>query len=152
MIVRDNENCSVVRTLNLVGDKWTLLVLRETFYGTRRFDDYLSAIGCARSILSDRLGKLVTNGILFQTEYHEEGQRRRLQYRLTEKGKELLNILIALKQWGDKWTHEKGCGPISLYHQGCRAKVKSKICCENGHILDSARDIRVRVNKKVRRA
>ena len=152
MIIRDNADCSVARTLDLIGDKWTLLVLREAFYGTRRFDEFHSAIGCARSILSDRLSKLVQNGILYQTEYHEEGQRRRFEYGLTEKGNELLNILVALKQWGDRWTFGKNGSPYNLYHRGCRAKVKSNILCENGHILDSSRDMVLQVNKKFAKA
>jgi DNA-binding HxlR family transcriptional regulator len=141
MILRDNANCSVAKTLNMIGDKWTLLVLREAFYGTRRFDDFHQQIGCARSMLSNRLGKLIQNGILYQTEYHDEGKRRRLEYGLTEKGSELLNILIALKQWGDRWTHGKNGSPYNLYHRGCRAKVNSKICCDNGHIIYSPKEM-----------
>src|SRR3954454_7175745 len=98
------RDCSIRRTLDVVGEKWTLLVLREAFYGLRRFDDFHRAIGCARNILSARLATLVEHGILQRARYQEPGSRPRAEYHLTDKGRELFPALIALLQWGDRWT------------------------------------------------
>src|ERR671930_1495443 len=96
-------NCSIARTLDIVGEKWTLLILRESFYGLRRFEDLQSAVGCARNVLSARLAKLVDEGILERRPYREPGSRDRHEYVLTEKGLDLFPALIALLQWGDRW-------------------------------------------------
>src|SRR5215469_113949 len=98
------ENCSIGRTLEIVGERWTLLVLREAFYGVRRFADFHRALGCARNLLSARLRKLVEEGLLTQVPYRESGNRVRAEYRLTDKGRELFPAVVALMQWGDRWT------------------------------------------------
>src|SRR5947209_12110312 len=96
------ENCSIKRTLDTLGERWTLLVLREAFYGVRRFDDFQHNVGCARNVLSSRLARLVDRGILRREPYREPKSRPRFEYRLTEKGRDLYPILIALMQWGDR--------------------------------------------------
>src|SRR5260370_18900813 len=90
------ENCSIARTLDIVGEKWTLLVLREAFYGVRRFADFHRAIGCARNILSARLRTLGDEGILTREPYQEPGRRHRFEDRLTEKGIGLFTPLVPL--------------------------------------------------------
>jgi DNA-binding HxlR family transcriptional regulator len=100
----DATRCSIERTLAIVGEKWSLLVLREVFYGAERFDDIQRALGCSRDILSRRLSTLVEAGILTRTNYRMPGERTRPAYGLTERGKELLPVLLALMQWGDKYV------------------------------------------------
>ena len=94
------RDCSIKRTLDVIGEKWTLLVLREAFYGARRFEEFLANVGCARTLLSERLATLVEHGVLHREPYREPGQRERRQYLLTEKGHDLFAALVVLMQWG----------------------------------------------------
>src|SRR5688572_678684 len=91
-------NCSLARALGAVGDWWTLLILRQAFFGTRRFSDFQRSLGIARNILATRLDALTRNGVLTR-----DGTTRRPLYALTAKGEELLPAMVALMQWGDKW-------------------------------------------------
>jgi DNA-binding HxlR family transcriptional regulator len=95
-------NCSIARALEQIGEWWTFLILREAFMGTRRFDKFQRHLGIARNILSVRLKKLVARGIL-ERRVATEGARR-VEYRLTEKGRELFPVMMALRQWGDRWV------------------------------------------------
>jgi DNA-binding HxlR family transcriptional regulator len=95
-------NCSIARALELVGEWWTMLILREAFLGTRRFHDFQLNLGIARNILSARLKKLVARGILERVA--APGGGRRLEYRLTRKGRAFFPVLMALMQWGDRWV------------------------------------------------
>ena len=128
-----DENCSIKGTLEIVGEKWSLLVLREAFFGISRFDDFQRALGCARNLLSDRLAKLVDQGVLQRVAYQEPGQRRRHEYRLTEKGLDLLTALVALMLWGDRWTADADGPPVEVLHRGCGATVRAVLACEQGH-------------------
>ena len=94
-------NCSIARALEQIGEWWTFLILREAFTGTRRFDGFQRNLGIARNILSARLKKLVSRRILERTTAADD--ERRVEYRLTEKGRELFPVLMALRQWGDRW-------------------------------------------------
>jgi DNA-binding HxlR family transcriptional regulator len=136
----DPARCSVAAALRVVGEKWTLLVLREAFYGVRRYDELLVRIGCARNILSDRLRKLVDAGLLRRVAYQEEGQRERLEYRLTEQGLELFPVVIALMQWGDKWLAGKRGPSVMVAHRECRTPVHIELRCALGHAPLTARD------------
>ena len=98
----DDSTCSVARALNEVGDWWSLLVILHAMYGTRRFVDFQKELGIARNILCDRLARLVDNQVLKKVEVGEHGSR--FEYRLTDKGRDLFPIVIALRQWGDKWN------------------------------------------------
>jgi DNA-binding HxlR family transcriptional regulator len=93
-------NCSIARTLDVVGERWTLLILRDAFNGVRRFEDFAASLPVARNVLADRLATLVEHGILRREQYEERPPR--FQYRLTPKGFELYPVLMALLQWGDK--------------------------------------------------
>ena len=137
---RSNQACSIKRTLDVLGERWTLLVLREAFYGVRRFDDFQRNIGCARNILSSRLAALVERGILRREPYREPGSRSRHEYRLTEKGIDLFPILIALMQWGDRWEADPQGPAVSVRHRDCEAPVEVVIQCAAGHRPLSARD------------
>jgi DNA-binding HxlR family transcriptional regulator len=108
----DLENCSIRRVLDLLGEKWTLLVLREAAYGVRRFDDFARALGCGRGVLSDRLRTLTEADILARVEYQEPNQRARAEYHLTDKGRDLFPAILALSQWGDRWMPPAG-GPVA---------------------------------------
>ncbi len=136
----DPERCSVAATIGAIGEKWTLLVLREAFYGVRRYDELLARTGCARNILSDRLRKLVGRGLLRRTAYRDEGQRERLEYRLTEQGLELFPVVIALMQWGDRWLAGKAGPPVIVAHRDCGAPVRAELRCALGHGPLSARE------------
>jgi DNA-binding HxlR family transcriptional regulator len=101
----DGQNCSIARALELVGERWTLLIVRDAFLGLRRFDEFQESLGVARNVLSDRLNRLVDEGILERSAYSERPPR--FDYGLTEKGRELAVPLIALMQWGDHHLSEK---------------------------------------------
>jgi len=107
MLKRDYEgqNCSIARALEVVGERWTLLIVRDVFLGKRRFDELQESLGIARNVLTDRLNRLVAEGILTRVPYSERPVR--YEYRLTPKGLELNVALTALRQWGDKYLSEK---------------------------------------------
>jgi DNA-binding HxlR family transcriptional regulator len=133
-------NCSVAATLGIVGEKWTLLVVRELFYGVRRYEDFLEIIGCARNILSDRLRKLVAHDFVRRVAYREEGQRERFEYRLTPRGMDFFPALMALMRWGDRWLAGKYGPPVVVEHRNCRATVSTEIRCAAGHGPLTARE------------
>jgi DNA-binding HxlR family transcriptional regulator len=128
-----DENCTIKGALEIVGEKWSLLVLREAFFGIRRFDDFHRVLGCARNLLSDRLAKLTEHGVLERVAYREPGQRTRHEYHLTEKGLDLQPALVALMQWGDRWTADADGPPVEIRHRGCGAQVDAVLACEQGH-------------------
>lgn len=107
MLKRDYEgqNCSIARTLEVVGERWTLLIVRDVFLGLRRFDQLQESLCVARNVLADRLNRLVEHGILQRVPYSEHPPR--FEYRLTDKGRELNVALTALRQWGDAHLSEK---------------------------------------------
>ena len=135
-----SDNCSIARTLELVGEKWTLLILREAFYGVSRFEDIHRSVGCARNLLSTRLATLVDEGILRREPYREPGQRARSEYRLTDKGRELFPVAIALMDWGDRWLADREGPALELRHRDCDAPVHAELVCEHGHRELTIRD------------
>lgn len=104
----DDANCAVARALNEVGDWWSLLIVLHAMYGTRRYVDFQQGLGIARNILCDRLSRLVENQVLSKVEVGEHGSR--CEYRLTDKGRALFPVVVALRQWGDQWN-PSSCGP-----------------------------------------
>lgn len=139
-----SENCPISLTLEIVGERWTLLVLREAFYGVRRFDDFHRALGCARNLLTARLRTLVDHGIMRREPYREPGSRLRYDYRLTDKGIDLFPVLVALMQWGDTHLGEAAGPPVEIGHRGCGEKVEVELHCAAGHGHLSARDTQPR--------
>ena len=101
----DGQDCSIARALEVVGERWTLLIIRDAFLGLRRFDQFQESLGIARNVLTDRLGRLVEEGILRRVRYSERPER--YEYRLTRKGGDLAIALTGLRQWGDKYLSEK---------------------------------------------
>jgi DNA-binding HxlR family transcriptional regulator len=107
MLNRDYEcqNCSVARALEVVGERWTLLIIRDAMLGLRRFEEFQKSLGIARNVLTDRLNRLVDEGILERVRYSDRPER--YEYRLTQKGRDLNLALAGLRQWGDKYISEK---------------------------------------------
>src|SRR5215203_4962647 len=103
----DLENCGIKRALDVLGEKWSLLILREAIYGLTRFDDFARALKCGRGILSSRLKTLVAAGIMEKQDYLVPGHRNRAEYHLTAKGRDLYPALLALSQWSDRWDLPK---------------------------------------------
>jgi DNA-binding HxlR family transcriptional regulator len=136
----DRSRCSVAGTLAVVGEKWSLLVLREAFFGVRRFADFQRALGAPRAVLTDRLSTLVEQGILHRVPYQAEGERQRHEYRLTQKGIDLHPTLVALMEWGDRYVTD-GDVPVRLQHRDCGAPVRLALVCEQGHELSGAREV-----------
>ncbi len=106
------QHCSVARALEQVGDWWTLLIVREALFGTRRFSDFESRLGIAKNILSERLSKLIDTGILERSQVIGRGNPQ--DYTLTAKGRDLFPIVVALMQWGDRWVQGRGREPLRL--------------------------------------
>ena len=137
------ENCSVARTLALVGEKWTLLLLREAYYGTRRFTDFEARVGLARNLLTARLQTLVDGGLLTRVPYQEPGTRTRHEYRLTDAGRELFPVLVALLQWGDTHLADADGPAAVLQHRDCGQPVRAVVQCAAGHQPLALRDVRL---------
>ena len=137
----DSANCAIGATVGLIGERPTFLVLRETFNGVRRFADIQRRTGMPRQVLSDRLTRLVEEGLLRKVPYQENGQRGRYEYRLTDKGLDLYPVLVALMEWGDR--HAVGAaGPqVLLEHRDCGEPVQLQLACRAGHVLGSAREV-----------
>jgi DNA-binding HxlR family transcriptional regulator len=129
------SNCSIDRTLQVVGEKWTLLILRESFYGATRFEQFHQVLQCPRNLLSERLTKLVDEGILERSEYREPGSRARNEYRMTDTGRELAMILLALQQWGDRHKADPEGPPVVARHVGCGKDLHVALVCDNGHVI-----------------
>jgi DNA-binding HxlR family transcriptional regulator len=107
MLKRDYEgqNCSIAGALEIVGERWTLLIVRDAFLGWHRFDEFQESLGISRNVLAERLGRLVDEGILERVRYQERPER--FEYHLTQKGRDLYVTIAALRQWGDKYVSEK---------------------------------------------
>jgi DNA-binding HxlR family transcriptional regulator len=145
--------CSVARTLDVIGERWSLLVLREVFLGVRRFESIREATGAPRAVLAGRLRSLVDAGVLVRREYQEDGARTRHEYRLTEAGRELQPALTALMQWGDKHLPVPGGPPLIVEHSECGGPVRARLVCEHGHLLDDrGRELRARQMESPARA
>jgi DNA-binding HxlR family transcriptional regulator len=110
-------NCSIARPLSFLGERWSLLVLRELFLGRRRFDEMQETLGVASNVLSQRLATLVEEGIAERRLYSEHPER--FEYRLTEKGRDLQPVLLALLRWGDRYTAEEAGAPLETVHRDC---------------------------------
>ncbi len=129
--------CPVARSLDIVGEWWTLLIVRDAFLGSRRFEDF-RASGIADNILSARLKRLVEEGVLERRRYDE--RRERFEYLLTEKGRALLPVLVALRRWGQDWT--EGRDGSRLTHVACGHEVSARMHCDECGRPVSAEEIR----------
>ena len=132
-------NCSIADTLELIGEGWTILILREAFFGCRRFEDFQKHLGIARNILTTRLHKLVEGGILERKPIKEGGKRQ--EYRLTPMGRDLYPVLITLTQWGDRWLRTEEGPPVKFIERNTGEEIaKVTIQSKTGREI-KARDL-----------
>ena len=143
------ENCTIGRAMEILGEKWTVLVLREIFLGIRRFEDMRIRTGIPRQVLTNRLARLVNHGLLRREPYQEPGTRVRDEYRLTEKGLDLYPVMVALRDWGDRHLVGPEGPPMVTVHRDCGDTVLTALRCEGGHDL-SAREVVARPGPGVR--
>jgi DNA-binding HxlR family transcriptional regulator len=137
-----SENCSLARALAVVGDRWTLLVLREAFLRVRRFEDFHSRLGIARRVLTERLALLVAEGVLDKVPYQDRPVRH--EYRLTQKGLDLYPAVLSLVHWGDAHYAGEAGPPVLHRHKACGHDFRSVLSCsECGEAL-GARDVEAR--------
>ena len=136
---------SVERALSQVGDRWTFLLLREAHFGVRRFDQFLAATGASPNILTDRLKKLVANGLFEKRRYSERPPR--YEYRLTEKGFDLYPATVALMMWGDKWLNDAPNPPLLLEHKRCGQISRPRMVCDCCGEEIAARDMTWRLGE-----
>jgi DNA-binding HxlR family transcriptional regulator len=115
------SECNLAKSFELIGERWTLMILRSALYGVCRFDDFQTDLGIPRSVLSNRLAGLVESEVMEKREYREDGQRMRVEYPLTAMGKTLALPFIAMTEWGDRWLSEGKQPPLSL-----RSKVSGQ--------------------------
>jgi DNA-binding HxlR family transcriptional regulator len=124
-----DQNCSVARTLEVMGERWSMLVLRDAFLGVRRFDDFQRSLGLSRNVLAARLARLVELGVLRKERYSERPQR--FEYRLTERGRDLFPVLLALADWGDRHAPTEAGPPRVFVHRGCGGTIDPRhLRCE----------------------
>jgi DNA-binding HxlR family transcriptional regulator len=123
----EGQECSIARTLEIVGERWSMLVIRDIFRGRRRFDQLQQGLGIARNVLSARLDLLVEEGILERRRYQDRPAR--YEYRLTERGIELWPVLMHLLMWGDRHLAE-GCPPGFIEHEGCGGNPTRQLTCD----------------------
>lgn len=139
----DQQPCSLARTLAVVGDRWTLLILRDCFLGVRRFDVFEQRLGITRHVLTDRLKKLVRYGVLYKSPYQERPLRE--EYRLSDKGLDLYPVILGLVSWGDKHMSDERGAPIVHTHKTCGLHMQpSTHCSECGDAI-TAKDVKLSV-------
>lgn len=119
--------CSVARTWSVIGERWTVLILREAFRGTARFDDFQRNLDIGRNLLSDRLRLLVDEGIFARERYQERPERH--EYRLTQKGLDLYPVLLSLMKWGD--AYKVDTPPVRLVHKACGHRSRPQMVCDH---------------------
>jgi DNA-binding HxlR family transcriptional regulator len=119
--------CSIARTADLLGDRWTPLVLREVFYGVHRFDEFQRTLGIARNTLTDRLHRLVDDGLLAKQPYQTDPVRH--DYVLTEQGSDFWGVLMAMSRWGDRWLAGEDGPPIVVHHTACGHDTHAEVVC-----------------------
>ncbi|MFI8975123.1 winged helix-turn-helix transcriptional regulator [Nocardia asteroides] len=129
----DTQNCPVQRTLEIVGEKWSLLIIREVINGVRRFDDFRDHLGMSEAVLADRLRKLVAAQILETRPYRPAGGRTRNEYVLTNKGWDLWPIIVSLMQWGDKHAADAEGPFLDVRHADCGAPIRVVVECSHDH-------------------
>jgi DNA-binding HxlR family transcriptional regulator len=137
MLGRDyaDQTCSIARTLEVVGERWTMLIVRDVFLGLHRFDDIQADLGIARNVLASRLERLVVAGVLEKVPYQERPARH--EYRLTGKGRDLWPVLVELVHWGDRHAPAAGGPPVIYRHRGCGGVLGSgRHCAACGKLVE----------------
>ncbi|WP_309110640.1 helix-turn-helix domain-containing protein [Saccharothrix sp.] len=123
----DGQTCSIARTLEVVGERWTLLIVRDAARGVTRFDGFLARLPIARNVLSDRLATLVRHGVLDRVQYQDRPPRH--EYRLTAKGRELVPVLLSLMAWGDRHLGDDAGPPVVAEHAECGGPIDVHMTC-----------------------
>jgi DNA-binding HxlR family transcriptional regulator len=136
------QPCSIARTLDVAGEWWTPLILRDVAYGVQRFSAIQEDLGISANVLADRLDTLVAEGILRRSVYQQRPERH--EYRLTDKGADLIPALLALMQWGDRWAWPGGRGPVRVVHDECGHDVRVEVRCSHCEREAAADDLRAR--------
>lgn len=121
----------MARSANVLGDSWNLLIIRQACVGTRRFDEFKSALGIGRNILTTHLNRLVEDGLLVRVPYQQRPLRH--EYRLTDKGRDVYPILAAMAAWGDKWLVGPEGTPLVLHHRECGHDMHAQVVCNVCH-------------------
>ena len=135
------EPCSMARTISVIGDRWTLMILRDCFLRIRRFEDFERSLGITRHLLADRLRKLVKAGVLRKAAYSE--RPKRYEYRLTDKGLDLYPVMMAIVHWGDLYTASSKGRPLLHEHIGCGHTFDPVTTCSHCQAAINARMVRV---------
>lgn len=136
------EPCSIARTLSVIGDRWTILILRECFLRVHRFEEFQERLGITRHLLAARLRKLVQEGVLERVPYQDV--RTLLEYRLTEKGRALYPVMMALVHWGDRYKAGKKGPPMLYTHKGCGRDFAPILACSECGAPVQPKDVGVR--------
>jgi DNA-binding HxlR family transcriptional regulator len=142
----EHMSCSVAQCLQVIGDWWTMLVVRDVFLGVRRFDELQARLGIARNVLAQRLKKLVDAGVLERRPYQEKPVR--YEYALTDKGRDLWPVLTALRQWGDQHAAPDG-PPVKVVHRGCGKAAEFVMTCSHCGERVEARDVRAHGHERL---
>jgi DNA-binding HxlR family transcriptional regulator len=137
----EDMNCSIARSLEVIGEWWTPLILRDAFFGITRFDEFQARLGIARNVLAKRLDTLVDHGVLERRCYEEA--RARHDYVLTDKGRALWPVLVTIRQWGDEWVLGRGNEPVAMLHTTCGAQTTAVLTCDHCGGQLHGRDVRV---------
>ena len=145
------DTCTIGRAMDILGEKWTLVVMREVFNGIWRFDDMRVRTKIPRQVLANRLASLVEHGILRRQPYQEPGARVRHEYRLTPKGLDLYPMLIAVAEWGNRYLAEPEGPPLEFVHRDCESPVHMEMHCAAGHAVTEPRDVLPRPGPGARR-
>lgn len=132
-----DSSCSIARSLGVLGERWTILILRDAFDGLTRFQDFRQSLGIASDILTSRLAALVEYGVMERVDYQEPGSRRRHEYRLTDAGRELLPLLAALQEWGDRHLPRAEGPSVMRYERGTHAPVRVAFVDQRGREIPS---------------
>jgi DNA-binding HxlR family transcriptional regulator len=136
----ESQTCSIAGALEVVGERWSLLIVRDVFLGLRRFDEIQEDLGIARNVLQTRLTRLQDQGVLEKCLYQERPQR--YEYRLTEKGLDLWPTIVSLMKWGDRYASSAAGPPVLLEHRGCGGAIDEHRTCERCGAKLSVREAR----------
>jgi DNA-binding HxlR family transcriptional regulator len=145
------EHCTLGRAMEILGEKWTVVVLREVFNGIRRFDDMRIRTRVPRQVLANRLNALVRHGVLRREPYREPGSRVRHEYRLTTMGLDLYPVLIAVTEWGNRYLADPGGPPLQFVHRADEEPVHLEVRCDDGRTVTSYRELAPRPGPGARR-
>jgi len=124
-----HDICPITRLLEIVGDRWSFLMIRDVFYGVRRFDAMRQHLGISKKVLSDRLARLQQAGIFKKVPYQQKPER--FEYRLTPKGRDLFPVLVTMMRWGNRWLDEGNSDVLKLQHQHCGEIVEPELVCSH---------------------